>query len=289
MGDIMDEINELLGEEARDDVESEESGESGESEPRTESQSEYAESTESGEHTETGGADEAEGQESEESSEGEEEVKSEEDSQEGAENAGEESELERLRAEVNRLAAEAGEPAAENKPSEESSSSDDFDPIGEYDFDEIVESKETFSKWASDFAQKIQDAAYKKATADLNQQLQTQVSEQVSVHEQVRDFYQANPELDGVRDYVSKVAAQVSKENPESDFQTILDQTAQKARETLGIKKAEADAKSESKSKPSKKPAPAFADSTKAASKRKKSTGDGLSETEKQIQDLLEE
>lgn len=268
MGDLQDEIRTLLGELERKDEKSSEAVEFG---PSGEQDSEEGVVEET---TETDGEEVSAQEDSQKSDESEEEVTTR--SQE------EGSELERLRAEVERLAAQVKQEPEGSPSKEEADSQKEFDPLGEHDFDTILESKEAFAKWASDFYQKARQQARDDILNELPQTVSSQVEQQVMIREQVRDFYAENPDLENVKNYVVHAANQVASENPEMTFDKILNEAAKRTRETLGIK-------GQTQDQPKEKPAKSeFAKTSKGGTHRGKKAEPQRTETEKQIDELLE-
>lgn len=290
--DTQNQINALLGDGNDESVEegtseTEDSSEETGSEVSEETQ----ESSEGEEHEETSNS---EGEKSNDSEEGSENASESSESPEKPEESdGSVSEVDALRAEVNRLAAKINEGSTEESSSSEEKPAipePNLDPAtlfgDDFDFESVVESEESFKKFLTDFAKKVQGSAHESILQTLPDTVSTYVNQQVTVKEQVNEFYKNNPDLSSTKRYVSVTANEVASEHPDWDFPTVLDETAKRVRKSLGLK--EEAKKENSSSSGQKKDSPALAKGTKGQSSKKKPKQE-LSQMEQEIQELMEE
>lgn len=289
MGDLRQEIGELLAEDSSPEVENEtgrdepssETTESGEGGRETSTEGASSEAAEDGSQEKSKGEDSQEGDSSQESEE--------EQGVEGEEEDPRDAQIRKLQDEVNRLSRGEPQTQTQDQSSQEETqetSRETFDPMMGYEHDSIMESPDTFKEWAS----KLYEQAKKDAREDVLQTLpdtvESYVKSQVSIQEQAREFYRNNSELAGHKDYVSRVANEVAAEHPDWSFSDILEETGKRARQTLGLKQQAQ--KSEQETSGQKK-TPAFASGTQGSNSKKNSGGETLSEVEKQIQSLIPE
>lgn len=292
---MKEQIAELIG--GGSDATTDESGQAP-GETSGETREEETSETQSTEGEEGQHEEEGQDTESQETSEGSEEstgVESSEEtseSSESSESEEEKSENQKLREELERLSAQINqnspEQSQESQESQEESSGptlgDSFDPLGDRDFDSIVESKESFTEWAKEFAEKIQKQTHEAVLEKLPDTVSSYVDSQVTIREKVKDFYEKNSDLAQAKKYVGVVANQVAAEHSDWEFDDVLAETARRSRETLGLKQqAEQNEKASSSQK---KSSPAFSGGTKTGS-AKRSAAPELSELEKEIDELI--
>jgi len=194
-------------------------------------------------------------------------------------------EIERLRAEVNRLAAEGQKKKDDGTAAGADSFPEvDFDPLEKHDFDRLIEDKEAFSSWAKSLFEKARSQAREDVLSQVPKTIQEQVNQQVAVRETVRDFYGANPDLKDYKSYVVSAAQEVAASDENKSFSEVLDEAAKRARKNLGLKapKKKSAAAGSANS-------PAFGKASEGGSARKKdsSSENQLSDQEKQILDLI--
>lgn len=299
MGDIAKEISELLDEGVSDESgtnESSEASASGEDRREAETTGSTEETTknsseEVGEKGDTSKDDGSSGEESETQEVSD--SSGEDDSSE--EGLSKDDQIAKLQAEINRLS--QSEQTGEEKSSESEnadSEEEKFDPTLGYEVDDIVENKETFSKWANGFFEKAREKAKNDILRDLPNTINEQVQQQIDIRETARSFYENNSDLEGHKSYVARLAKDVAKEHEDWSFQDVLTETAKRARDKLGIKQEGAKDKDSSESSnenssESRSKSPAFASGTsKSSSKKKnKSEGNQLSEVEQEINELI--
>ena len=109
---------------------------------------------------------------------------------------------------------------------------------------------ERFKKWAKDFGRQI----YQKSQEDFFQQVpqvvQKTAQEQIYLRDKAKEFYDNNQDLAGVKDFVAQTTNQVHSEHPDWDFDDVLGEAANRAREALGLEKQAAQKEKESRKKP---------------------------------------
>jgi len=283
-----DQINSLLSGESSDASETLEDGsgtpdETGQ-ETGPEGEQESQESSEEQESEEVSGTDEA--------PEETEEIESEEGAEPSEESESSESEIERLRAEVDRLSAMISQSKGSESSDSEASESPQVSPISSeeifdenFDFDSVMESEDNFKSFLQNFATKLQSKAHQDILQSLPDTVANYVSQQVSYQNQVRDFYSENPDLAGTKKYVAVTANQVASEHPDWELSDVLEETAKRARKSLGLHKQ---AKEKASENPSQKKSPALAKGTQGHSSKKKPKQE-LSAMEQEILSLMEE
>lgn len=169
-------------------------------------------------------------------------------------------------------------PKADETPSDETP---DF--FGEWTYEDIIEDESNFKKFLGEFADKIKTWTQNEVSKTLPNKVSSQVLSQVSIQERVKSFYDEHKPLAKVRPYVAQITGQVSREHPDWDTDKVLNETAKRAYDALGLDFEEVrDGVKKGKQKNVKKPA--FA-STKGGSKKSKPK---KSDLERQLEDLME-
>jgi len=240
---------------------------------------------ETGSETEQETEQAAEGSEDEETSSSERDEVT--DQKEGDESKEEEtpsdeSEVERLQAEVDRLSALVGQSEKEPESSLPSSPENLFDE--DFDFDQVIESEDSFKSFLTDFATKVQSQAHQNILQSLPDTVSSYIGQQLEYRDQIKDFYKDNEDLTSVKKYVAVTANQVAAEKPDLELPKVLDETAARVRKALGLKKKAVENDQDSKQKKS----PAFSKGTSGTTSSKKPKQE-LSAMEKEIMDLIEE
>jgi hypothetical protein len=306
MGDLTREIEELLDEgsspEAKDETGRDETSagtaESGEGggEAQAEGTSQETETAGGQEESQTQDSEEGDGSqtESQESERGVESSESESQESEGSEEEDpRDAQIRKLQEEVNRLAKGEGQTQSQDQSQQEQdqgsqeSQAEPFDPMMGYDHDSLMESSDTFKEWASKLYEQAKKDAHEEVLQKLPETVNSYVQTQVTIQDQAREFYRNNPELSEHKDYVSRVANEVAAEHPDWTFSDVLDETANRARQTLGLKQQAQQSERETSGQ---RKTPAFASGTQGNNSKKSSGGkETLSEVEKQIQDVISE
>lgn len=108
------------------------------------------------------------------------------------------------------------------------------DLIESVDFDEIMESKEKFMEFFTTALKTVQ-----KTTTDyVSGVVPDVVVRQTSMQEVAKSFYDANPELVPVKQYVATIATNIAKENPDWQVQQVLEEAAKVSKMALNIQPA---------------------------------------------------
>lgn len=103
--------------------------------------------------------------------------------------------------------------------------------IDSVDFDEIMESKEKFMEFFTTALKTVQ-----KSTTDyVSGVVPDVITRQTSMQEVAKAFYDANPELVPVKQYVATIANGIAKENPEWQVQQVLEEAAKVSKMALNI------------------------------------------------------
>jgi hypothetical protein len=109
------------------------------------------------------------------------------------------------------------------------------------DLDEVLASPENFNRLLLSVYNRGLQEARNLAAENIMRNLPAVVSQYVTHHSQmaelVRNFYDANKDLVHVKRTVAQVANEVAANNPQLTTQQVFDQTAQRVREMLRIKK----------------------------------------------------
>jgi len=107
--------------------------------------------------------------------------------------------------------------------------------LGEFDYDEIMESKEAFTKFMSRVMGVAKEQAKQEMLTSIPQVVGSFVQRQASMKDVATAFYDKYPELKRVKRYVSTVANEVQAENPGMTIEGVLEEAAKRAKETLQI------------------------------------------------------
>jgi len=262
-------------------------GEETQAEAETSEVESSSEEKEVGEETETSSEEETSSKE--ETSESE-ETSSEETSKESSEEEGKsENELlkeqnQKLKEQLNQTSAKS--PQAESSSSEESSSPSDpladVDPLGDFEFNSLVEDSETFKKWAKNFGSKIYEKAKEDFYREVPQVVQSTTQEQIQLREKAKEFYENNSDLAEVKPFVAQTTNQVHSEHPDWDFDQVLEESAKRARDALGLEKQALQTE-----KASKKKDPALAKEGGSRKSGKRESKDQRSEMERDIDEMI--
>lgn len=156
-----------------------------------------------------------------------------------------------------------------------------IDALKEYSFDNIVESEETFWKFVNDLITQVQSKTEEQTMKKIPQVVQSTAQEQIELREKASQFYSENPELAQSKPFVANITNQVWSEHPDWGFDDILNETANRARDALGLEKQAKQNEKDSKSKEGRNPA--FAKTGQKSSRRESS---GKSELEKELEEM---
>lgn len=103
------------------------------------------------------------------------------------------------------------------------------------DFDEIMESKAKFMDFFKRAISTVRQDTVKELTGVIPQVVTPHIQQQVSLQEMHRVFYENNPELSGLKGYVTQLAQELSTNNPEWNIGKVLEETAKTAKANLGL------------------------------------------------------
>lgn len=103
------------------------------------------------------------------------------------------------------------------------------------DFDQVMDKKESFVKFFLDAMEVVKAETVQQTLLSIPQVVGSVVHRQASLRDVAMTFYTTHPELKPVKQYVGKVATQISAENPEWDIQQVFEETAKKVKDTLNI------------------------------------------------------
>jgi hypothetical protein len=103
------------------------------------------------------------------------------------------------------------------------------------DFDDIMSSKENFSKFLVGLLNSSRQETLKTIQSIIPDAIGAQVDSQMSMKEIANNFYSTHKELSAVKPYVATIANTVAKEHPDWKVGQVLEESAKIARENLGI------------------------------------------------------
>lgn len=158
------------------------------------------------------------------------------------------------------------------------------DFFGEWKYEEIIDNEESFKKFLSEFADKVKGYTEESLNQSLPGEVSRIANTQMSVVQRAEKFFDEHQALAKVRPYVATLTGQVANENPKWNMDQVLEETAKRAYEALGLSP---ETVQEIQQKTKAKQKPAFAD-TKTKGNRGKPVDPQLSEMEKEILDLIE-
>lgn len=106
------------------------------------------------------------------------------------------------------------------------------------DFDEITESPEALNKLLNKVARSVRDeaaAADERMATRMPETLLKFVQYQSTLQREAEEFYNKNSDLQHVKPYVSQIANAIGQEHPEWTVRQVFDETANRARQVLGL------------------------------------------------------
>lgn len=139
---------------------------------------------------------------------------------------------------------------------------------------DVLEDETKFLGMMQRFAEKVERATTERILRGLPDVVSGHIVRHNTMQEEVKKFYDSNPELVEVKQFVVQVANKVNEEHPEWDVPKVFAETAIRAKKALGlnVKPTEAAAR------------PAF---TKPGQQTKNNSTDTVPQKEKEILDLL--
>lgn len=128
-------------------------------------------------------------------------------------------------------------PAAPQPGEGEGKSLEDY--LKGVDFDEVMESKENFTKFFLESMKIVQSQTQietaKNLLANMPSVVGSEVQRHTSLAELRREFYESNSDLVAIKGYVSIVAQEVAKANPEWTVGQVLQKAAEVTRQNLNL------------------------------------------------------
>lgn len=160
----------------------------------------------------------------------------------------------------------------------------DFDPIGDNNIEDIIETPESFKSWAKSAFQGFGQQLVSSLKEQLPQMVKSHASETASQQQKANEFYRQHSDLEPYKPYVAFKMQQIAstEENQSKSMDEILSLTAQAVRDDLKIRGT---APSES-GKPSNSQVGLPKKGARSSSRSRKAEPE-LSGTEKEIQDML--
>jgi hypothetical protein len=141
--------------------------------------------------------------------------------------------VETLQGLVNDLAGTKSKPA--EAPTEEVPQVTVDAMLESMDFDDVMKDKESFVKFLVQYANVIKTEAAQQTLTSIPSVVGSVVHRQTSLREVANAFYATHPELKPVKQYVGRVANEISAAEPELTIQQVLDKAAIKVKETLNL------------------------------------------------------
>lgn len=167
-----------------------------------------------------------------------------EDAKKGAseESQTEESQVDKLLAEINRLSGlvEPAAPAAEKRDKKTDLPETPHDFLTGIDMDDVSSDPQVLNKVLHAVIAKVQQQTSEHILKNLPSEVMEHVNQQMGFKTVVDSFYSDNPDLANVKAVVKACAQQLHTENPDWDMSKIFAASADRTRETLGISKQKA-------------------------------------------------
>ena len=129
-------------------------------------------------------------------------------------------------------------PVKDTKPAPEE------DYVGNLDMDDVTSDPKVFNSVLNNFkkdllasinVEGVIDQAVKRTLLGIPSVIQSQIRQQASVDELVRDFYDANKDLTSIKQTVGMVAQNIAAEHPDWTVKQVFDESAKKTRELLQL------------------------------------------------------
>lgn len=197
------------------------------------------------------------------------------------ESESEEDPLEELKKQNELLQKQLNEAYA-NRPNEVKQGEDEDekapDFFGDWNYDDIIDSEENFKKFITEFGSKVRAHTEESVMKKIPNTVSNLADQQFTLREKINGFYKNHEQLASVRPFVAEITKQIYDKNPNWTTEQVLEETAKKSYEALGIKPQQ----KKSNDVPEQKPAFATNKSTGRAKADPK-----LSALEEQIADLI--
>lgn len=125
--------------------------------------------------------------------------------------------------------------SSDDPPKEDLKPADLSEVFKDVDFDAAVDTKEGFMELMGKVVAVVQKQTTDQIMGSLPNAINTTVEHKTSMQKIHDDFYEANPELVGIKKYVGEVANGISTENPEWTVDKVLEESAKQVKTSLGI------------------------------------------------------
>ena len=169
----------------------------------------------------------------------------------------------------------------EKKEEEEIPEVDEKSFIGDWKFDDIIASEDSFKEFLGTFAKQIVEKTEERLLKKLPGTVTKLTTERLNAQNTVKSFYAEHKQLSAVKPFMAKVVTTVASEHADWDLETVLEESAKRAYKALGLKQEIA---GEKKSKEKK---PAFAGPAKGNNRGGDKTSQ-KSELEKELEELMD-
>lgn len=133
--------------------------------------------------------------------------------------------------------AQQAQASGSGSASDPSSDEDETDFFGDWTFEKIIESEESFKTFLSGFAKKIAVKTEETILRKIPGTVSKVTMQQLEVQRKAEEFYAAHPQLASTKPFVAQIANVVSSEHPDWDFDQVLQETANRAYSALGLSK----------------------------------------------------
>lgn len=151
--------------------------------------------------------------------------------------------------------------------------------FGDWTYDAIVDSEDSFKKFLTDFATNLTTQTEERLLKKLPFTVSKLTTEQMEARQHVQSFYTDHPQLAAVKPFVAKLVSTVASEHADWDLPKVLAESAVRAYSALGLKQAANSAPAQPGDR-----RPAFAG---PASGKRGSVPQGKSKLESEIEELL--
>lgn len=151
--------------------------------------------------------------------------------------------------------------------------------FGDWTYDAIVDSEDSFKKFLTDFATNLTTQTEERLLKKLPFTVSKLTTEQMEARQHVQSFYTDHPQLAAVKPFVAKLVSTVASEHADWDLPKVLTESAVRAYSALGLKQAANSAPAQPADR-----RPAFAG---PASGKRGSVPQGKSKLESEIEELL--
>ena len=152
--------------------------------------------------------------------------------------------------------------------------------VDEDTYDKILESPESFARWAKDFASKIADRTLEAVYQNVPELIRKYADETVTVRTYAQQFYRDNPDLEPYKTEVARIANVIAQAEPNLPYDKFFKKVADYARYFLGLYKKTEESQQQRQKRGGKPALP----NKPMGGRRKPETIEGM---EKEILDLI--